>query len=106
MHHELEPLVGLLRVLSDRTRMHILMTLADGERNVSSLCRELGLPQPTVSHHLSLLRERRLISNHRRGKNVFYGLHVEVLQNDGTMAFRAERYHVQIRSTSSNKRSG
>jgi DNA-binding transcriptional ArsR family regulator len=75
---ELEPLVGLFRLLSDKTRMNILMLLSKGERNVTSLCEELGLPQPTVSHHLGLLRMSNLIGNRRNGKQVFYGLNGQV----------------------------
>ena len=56
IEQELEPLVGLFRLLSDKTRLSILMLLATGEKNVGSLCVELNLPQPTVSHHLGLLR--------------------------------------------------
>lgn len=70
----LESLVSLFRLLSDRTRLQILAILAGGERNVGSLCKELGLPQPTVSHHLGLLRSNNLILNRRKGKQVFYGL--------------------------------
>ena len=75
---ELEPLVGLFRLLSDKTRMNILMLLSTGERNVTSLCEELRLPQPTVSHHLGLLRMSNLIGNRRKGKQVFYGLNGNV----------------------------
>ena len=75
---ELEPLVGLFRLLSDKTRMNILLLLAKGERNVTSLCDELGLPQPTVSHHLGLLRMSNLIGNRRNGKQVIYGLNGQV----------------------------
>ena len=75
---ELEPLVGLFRLLSDKTRLNILMLLTKGERNVTSLCEELGLPQPTVSHHLGLLRMSNLIGNRRNGKQVFYGLNGQV----------------------------
>ena len=71
---DLEPLVGLFRLLSDKTRLNILMLLAKGERNVSSLCDQLKLPQPTVSHHLGLLRMSNLITNRRDGKQVFYEL--------------------------------
>src|SRR3954449_561177 len=71
---DLEPLAGLFKLLSDGTRLRILMLLAKGERNVTSLCDELGLPQPTVSHHLGLLRMRQVIVNRRSGKQVFYGL--------------------------------
>ena len=75
---ELRPLVALFHLLSDRTRLNILMLLKEGERNVSSLCDELELPQPTVSHHLGLLRMSNLISNRRNGKQVFYGLNGHV----------------------------
>ena len=75
---ELEPLVNLFRLLSDKTRLNILMLLTKGERNVTSLCEELGLPQPTVSHHLGLLRMSNLIGNRRNGKQVFYGLNGQV----------------------------
>jgi DNA-binding transcriptional ArsR family regulator len=75
---DLEPLAGLLKLLSDGTRLRILMLLAKGERNVSSLCDELKLPQPTVSHHLGLLRMRNVIANRRHGKQVFYGLDGQV----------------------------
>jgi DNA-binding transcriptional ArsR family regulator len=75
---DVESLVGLFRLLSDKTRLTILLLLANGERNVSSLCKELDLPQPTVSHHLGLLRMRNLIVNRRDGKQVFYGLNWHV----------------------------
>src|SRR5215212_7288141 len=75
---ELEPLVGLFRLLSDKTRLNILLLLSKGERNVTSLCEELRLPQPTVSHHLGLLRMSNLIGNRRNGKQVFYGLNGQV----------------------------
>ncbi len=56
LDQDLEQLASLFRLLSDKTRLNILLSLARGERNVSSLCKELELPQPTVSHHLGLLR--------------------------------------------------
>ena len=83
MDQELEPLVGVFRLLSDKTRLNILMMLAHGERNVSSLCEELALPQPTVSHHLGLLRMQNLITNRRSGKQVFYGLNGHVNATEG-----------------------
>src|SRR5271170_8322328 len=67
-------LCQLFRLLSDKTRLQIVMLLAGGERNVTSLCEELKLPQPTVSHHLGLLRMNRVIINKRHGKQVIYSL--------------------------------
>ncbi|HET6248246.1 MAG TPA: metalloregulator ArsR/SmtB family transcription factor [Tepidisphaeraceae bacterium] len=94
---ELDPLVGVFRLLSDKTRLNILLLLAAGERNVSSLCEELDLPQPTVSHHLGLLRMQNLISNRRNGKQVFYGLngHVNGSEGDG-LQINVDRFNLQI----------
>jgi ArsR family transcriptional regulator len=83
LDQELEHLASLLRLLSDKTRLNILLSLSKGERNVSSMCKELQLPQPTVSHHLGLLRVSNLIANRRKGKQVFYALHNSVSLMDG-----------------------
>jgi DNA-binding transcriptional ArsR family regulator len=94
---ELEPLVGLFRLLSDKTRMNILMLLSKGERNVTSLCEELGLPQPTVSHHLGLLRMSNLIGNRRNGKQVFYGLNGQVEPGaDKALQITVEEFELRI----------
>ena len=94
---ELESLVGLFRLLSDKTRLNILLLLAQGERNVSSLCTELSLPQPTVSHHLGLLRMSNLIANRRAGKQVFYELDGRIDAASGdSLSVRVEGFQVRI----------
>ena len=59
-------------LLSDPTRLGILALLAKGPKNVTALCKALGLKQPTVSHHLGLLRMGRLVNGIRQGKAVVY----------------------------------
>lgn len=59
-------------LLSDPTRLGILKMLAAGPKNVTALCDSLGLKQPTVSHHLGLLRMGRLVIGTRQGKSVVY----------------------------------
>jgi DNA-binding transcriptional ArsR family regulator len=71
---DLEQLTSLFRLLSDKTRLNILFLLGQGEKNVTALCEELKLPQPTVSHHLGLLRMSNVIANRRNGKQVYYSL--------------------------------
>ena len=73
-----ERLGTLLKLLSDRTRLSILGLLGRGELNVSAMCDVLCLPQPTVSHHLGLLRTGGLIKPRRAGKQVFYRLEERV----------------------------
>jgi|SRR5688500_8105900 DNA-binding transcriptional ArsR family regulator len=97
---DLEQLTALFRLLSDKTRLNILMMLSDGERNVSSLCEELKLPQPTVSHHLGLLRMNNVIGNRRSGKQVFYTLNGRVhVSPDGEIRVGMDNYTVNIRSS-------
>jgi DNA-binding transcriptional ArsR family regulator len=75
------------------------MILAKGERNVSSLCEELRLPQPTVSHHLGLLRMKHVITNRRHGKQVFYGLDGQVQANpDSSLRIVGDTYTIDIAS--------
>lgn len=95
---DLDQLTTIFRLLSDKTRLNILMLLAGGERNVTTLCKELSLPQPTVSHHLGLLRMNNLITNRRNGKQVFYGLSHSMNQDGDVMCVGVERYAVRIGS--------
>lgn len=77
-------LVSVLKLLADPTRLRLLGLLQVGERNVSSLCKELGLAQPTVSHHLGLMRQAGLLRTRRAGKQVFYSHNTEAIcQPDG-----------------------
>jgi DNA-binding transcriptional ArsR family regulator len=66
---------GLLKLVSDPTRLAIVDVLRDGELHVGNLCERLGnMTQPAVSHHLALLRHGRVIEPRRQGKNNFYAL--------------------------------
>lgn len=68
-------LVKVFKLLSDETRMHILMYLTrTPELHVRALCDLLGQSQPAVSHHLALLRAAQLIELRREGKHNFYHL--------------------------------
>ena len=92
----LSNLCQLFRLLSDKTRLQIVTLLAGGERNVTSLCEELNLPQPTVSHHLGLLRMNRVIINKRHGKQVIYALEHTGRAASGKIKFSSPPYSVTV----------
>jgi DNA-binding transcriptional ArsR family regulator len=72
-----EDVVSLSRLfglLGDPTRVRIVLLLCRGELNVSRLCEVLGMAQPTVSHHLGLLRRGGLLQTRREGKAIHYAL--------------------------------
>jgi ArsR family transcriptional regulator len=60
--------------LADPKRILILYALSEEARNVSELTDSLGLPQPTVSRHLKMLRERGLVLARREGQSVYYDI--------------------------------
>lgn len=62
----------VLKALADETRLRILESLLADEKCVSDLVRELGCPQPHISHHLRILRESGVVEGLRDGKQVCY----------------------------------
>lgn len=71
--HVVKDLAKVFKLLSDETRLRILVYLAQQkELHVRALCEILGQSQPAVSHHLALLRVAGLIESRRDGKHNFY----------------------------------
>jgi ArsR family transcriptional regulator len=71
-----EQLSDLLKILSDQTRLQIVVTLRDASEPfcVCDCVPVFGLSQPTVSHHLARLREAGLIDVTRKGGWAYYSL--------------------------------
>ena len=88
----------LFTLLSDKTRLRLLIALGAGARDVGSLTREMGVAQPNVSHHLMLLSDHGLVTSRRDGKYVFYALTDGVTSDDRELlAIRTGRSRVTIR---------
>jgi len=64
-----EKLVG---AIGDSNRIRILLLLSKREMCVCELESALGLPQPTVSHHLGLLEQAGLLQRSKKERWVFY----------------------------------
>lgn len=97
--------VGMLRTLSDPTRLRLLSVLQHGEQSVTALCDELHLAQPTVSHHLGRLRSARLVANRRDGKKVFYSLNGDMVSSsngDGGLAIATGPLELWIHESNGN----
>lgn len=60
--------------LADPNRIMILYALSQGPRNVTELYNELNMPQPLVSRHLKVLRERGMVTAKRQGTIIQYTL--------------------------------
>jgi len=53
--------VRAIKAVGDRTRLQILRVLLEGEHCVTDIARRLGLAQPRISHHLTILRNSGLV---------------------------------------------
>ena len=62
----------ILKVLGHPVRLKIVAGLMSQSCNVKKIWECLGLPQATVSQHLSLLKNKGIIEGHRDGVEVFY----------------------------------
>jgi ArsR family transcriptional regulator len=77
------PLARAFSALGDPVRLRLLSLLltAEGGRVCAcDLVDPVGKSQPTVSHHLKVLREAGLITGTRRGQNIWYAVVPEQLE--------------------------
>ena len=71
---EAQSLAAWFKLLSDPTRLKILLALAKAELCVCDLCALLNMSISAVSHQLNTLRSGRLDKYRREGKNIYYSL--------------------------------
>ena len=78
--HQRDQLATQFKALADPTRVGIVNTLAQvDEVCVCNLTAVFQLSQPTISHHLKILREAGLVESSRRGTWAYYRLEPEAL---------------------------
>ncbi len=65
---------NICQAFADPKRIQILYALHDQPQNVSALVEMLDIPQPTVSRHLAVLRQRALVTTEREGTSVVYSV--------------------------------
>ena len=78
-----DPDVRLLQAAADPTRLRLLSLVAaheGGEACVCDLTAPVNLSQPTVSHHLKVLREAGWVRSERSGSWIYYHLLPEALE--------------------------
>jgi ArsR family transcriptional regulator len=70
----LDKMEALLNIASDYTRLKILYSISEGEKNVTEIVNESGASQSLVSHQLKVLRKSNLVATKKEGTKVFYRL--------------------------------
>ena len=74
----------LFKALGDPARLRLLSLIAaqsGGEACVCDISASFDLTQPTISHHLKVLREAGLLTSERRGTWVYYRINPDALQS-------------------------
>jgi DNA-binding transcriptional ArsR family regulator len=83
----LDPEVRLLAALADPTRLAIVRQLAvDVETCACDFTSCCDVGQPTVSHHLRVLREAGIVASERRGQWIYYRLAPDAAERLGAVA--------------------
>lgn len=77
-----DELAKQLWALGDPLRLKILQSLphtpnCEHHNNVSQLAEMLGVSQPTISHHLRILRQAGLVSHKKMCRDCFYWIELE-----------------------------
>jgi ArsR family transcriptional regulator len=67
-------MAAVAKALADAKRLCVVERLAEGERSVSDLSRDVGCQVPNMSQHLAVLRSAGIVSTRRVGSTVFYRL--------------------------------
>ena len=66
--------VEFCKALADETRQRILEMLMEREMPVSDIVDAFTMSQPTISHHLGILKQFGLVTSRKEGKQVFYAI--------------------------------
>lgn len=69
------------RALSDNTRRQILENLAKKEMVVTEIVELFEISQPSISHHLSILKSAGLVCTKRDGKEIIYKLNLNIMKD-------------------------
>lgn len=67
--------------LSDPTRRKILELLRQGNMSAGEIADQFEMTKPSISHHLSALRNAGLVDSHKKGQQVMYSLNTTVFQD-------------------------
>ena len=75
------PSNGAFRALADPTRRDILAMLRSGPRTSGEIAARFDSSWPTISRHLSVLRDADLVLTERSGQEIYYELNTSVFQD-------------------------
>ncbi|HZG88366.1 autorepressor SdpR family transcription factor [Paenibacillus sp.] len=69
------------KALADPTRRKILDLLKEGDLSAGEIAEHFEMTKPSISNHLSLLKQAELVRDERRGQHIVYSLNTTVFQD-------------------------
>ncbi|HHZ05427.1 MAG TPA: winged helix-turn-helix transcriptional regulator [Clostridiales bacterium] len=67
--------------MSDPTRRKILEMLKEQDLNAGEIANRFNMTKPSISHHLSILKQADLVESKKIGQNVIYSINTSVFED-------------------------
>ncbi|BCX03755.1 MAG: hypothetical protein KatS3mg053_1693 [Candidatus Roseilinea sp.] len=74
---DMPDVIEFAKAIADETRQRIMKLCCCRRLTVSEITEQIGVSQPTVSHHLAILRDAGLVMAEREGRETYYSLNCE-----------------------------
>ena len=71
----------VFKALSDSTRHKIIDLLKEIDMTAGDIAEYFNITKPSISHHLSILKQADLVSVERQGQFIYYSLNTSVLED-------------------------
>lgn len=71
----------IFKALADPTRRKILTLLKEKDMNAGEIADAFNISKPSISHHLSLLKQANLVLSEKQGQNINYSLNTTIFQD-------------------------
>lgn len=84
MYADTKRIAEIFKALSDENRVEILIMLSKGEKCACKLLEELEVSQPTLSHHMKILCDSKLVNARKEGRWMHYSLSQEGINEIST----------------------
>ena len=68
------------KALADPTRRKIILLLKDRDMTAGQIAEQFDMTKPSISHHLNSLKQALLVTDERKGQNIYYSLNTTVFQ--------------------------
>lgn len=69
----------IFQAMGDKTRVRILELLRNKELCVSDICKHFNMTQPSISHHLDILKRSGVVSSRKQGREVYYSFNKSII---------------------------